>query len=549
MQRRLQPAWLPKMVRFKESDWRLPITARVSRWERHWLVTPGPYGYIAAIASTLVMALAATPLISVLNTATIMVLFVLSVMVIAVKYGTGPTMLATLSSVAAFDFFFVEPRFSFNVTSWQYLVTFAAMLAVGFLTVYLASSLRYQVEMSALREQRTRALYEFARDLSGVLQVEQVCSWTQSAIENMFQTASLLLLPDNSGQLQLPIFSQQTNPHCLHISVLDLGIAQWAFDNTQPSGAGTTFVPSSSYSFLPLIAPMRARGVLAIRVRDTRALPIRDQSELLQAFAALSAMALERVHYIEVAQDAVVRAESERLRNTMLAALSHDLRTPLTSLAGLSESLAMSRPPLTQAQNDMAQGLHSEALRMCRSVENLLEMAKIQSGPLALNLQWHSFEEAVGSALRATASSLALHCLHTTVPTTLPLVRFDAMLIERVLVNLLENAAKYAPTRSVVTVSAYAEGCELVVTISDSGPGLPLGKEHSIFEKFVRGNVESSQPGIGLGLAICKAIIEAHKGIISGETLPIGGACMRFTIPLGDPPPLPETEIDACAEI
>ena len=537
------------MVRFKESDWRSPIKAQVSRWERHWLATPGSYGYIASIAGTLIVALAATPFISVLNTATVMVLFVLSVMVIAVKYGTGPTVLATLSSVAAFDFFFVEPRFSFNVISGQYFVTFAAMLAVGFLTVYLASSLRYQVEMSAMREQRTRALYEFARDLSGALQVDQVCDWTRFAIENMFQTPSLLLFPDNLGQLQLPSSSREANPHGLHISVLDLRIAQWAFDNTQPSGAGTTFVPSSGYSFLPLIAPMRARGVLAIRVRDTRTLPIREQRELLQAFAALSAMALERVHYIEIAQEAVVRAESERLRNTMLAALSHDLRTPLTSLAGLSESLAMSRPPLTQAQNDMAQGLHSEALRMCRSVENLLEMAKIQSGPLALNLQWHSFEEAVGSALRATASSLALHCVYTGVPTTLPLVQFDAMLIERVLVNLLENAAKYAPAGSKVTVSACTEGGDLVVAVSDSGPGLPHGKEQSIFEKFVRGNVESSQPGIGLGLSICKAVVEAHAGTIDGETLPTGGACIRFTIPLGNPPTLLEVENDACAEI
>ena len=287
---------------------------------------------------------------------------------------------------------------------------------------------------------------------------------------------------------------------------------------------------------------MRVRGVLAIRVHDAQALPVKDQSELLQAFAALSAIALERVHYIEVAQEALVHAESERLRNALLAALSHDLRTPLTSLAGLSESLAMSRPTLTLAQRDMAHALHSEALRMCRSVENLLEMAKMQSGSVALNLQWHSIEELVGSALRAVTLSLDAHHVRTMVPATLPLVRFDAMLIERVLTNLLENAAKYAPPGSDVTVSAGVEGELLVIAVSDSGPGLPPGKESSIFEKFVRGNPESSQPGIGLGLSICKSIVEAHSGHISAETLPAGGACIRFTLPLGEPPSLPETE-------
>lgn len=532
----------PESARFKESDWRLPAAAQVSRWERHWLVTPGSFGYVAAIGSSLIVTLLATPFISALNTATIMVLFVLSVMMIAVKYGTGPTLLATVCAVTVFDFFFVEPRFSLSVASSQYLVTFAAMLAVGFLTVYLASSLRYQAAMSALREQRTRALYEFARDLSGVLQLEQICESTRCAIENTFRATSLLLLPDEAGQLRLPSVSRDANPQGLHLSVLDLGIAQWAFDNTRPSGAGTTFVPSSGYSFLPLVAPMRVRGVLAIRIYNAQALPMRDQSELLQAFAALSAIALERVHYIEVAQEASMRAESERLRNALLAALSHDLRTPLTSLAGLSESLAMSRPALTPGQNDMAQALHNEALRMCRSVENLLEMAKMQSGNLSLNLQWHSVEEVVGSSLRATASSLTAHHIHTTVPTTLPLVQFDAMLIERVLTNLLENAAKYAPPGTDVTVSAGVDGKFLVTTVSDSGPGLPPGDEISIFEKFVRGNPESSQPGIGLGLSICKSIIEAHNGHIRAETLLAGGACFRFTLPLGEPPALPESE-------
>jgi two-component system sensor histidine kinase KdpD len=292
--------------------------------------------------------------------------------------------------------------------------------------------------------------------------------------------------------------------------------------------------------YMPLVAPMCTRGVLAIEPAQRRWIMIPEQRQHLDTFAALAAIALERVHYIEVAQDALVSMESERLRNSLLAALSHDLRTPLTSLVGLSESLAASRPPLPAQQLDLAKSLHSEALRMSALVSNLLDMARIESGELKFNLQWQPLEEVVGSALRYSALQLKEHKVATQLALDLPLLRFDAVLIERVLCNLLENAAKYTPPGSSIVIYAVRRGDFVRVMVYDNGPGLPRGREEAIFEKFTRGERESAKPGVGLGLAICRAIVEAHGGTIEAAQSPIGGAAFVFTLPVGTPPEMPE---------
>jgi len=269
-------------------------------------------------------------------------------------------------------------------------------------------------------------------------------------------------------------------------------------------------------------------------------LRIPEQRQLLDTFAALIAIALERVHYVEVAQDAVVRMESERLRNSLLAALSHDLRTPLTVLVGLAESLALTKPPLSPAQLESAEAIQDEARRMSTLVSNLLDMARIESGEVKLNLQWQPLEEVIGSALNAAHGMLKQHVVEVHIPRNLPLVRFDALLIERVLVNLLENASKYTPPGSTVELSAEIVADRLSVSVSDNGPGLTQGREEAVFQKFTRGERESATPGVGLGLAICRAIVESHQGKILATHRPGGGARFTFTLPLGNPPPATE---------
>jgi two-component system sensor histidine kinase KdpD len=417
------------------------------------------------------------------------------------------------------------------------LLALASMLAIGWITARQTAKLREQARGAVRREARTRSLYEFARALSSALLVEQVDEITLRFAERSFDARGAVLLPDAAGRLAIP----SPAPGMPVLSVLDMAAAQWAYDHAEAAGAGTATLPNNHYVYLPLVAPMRTRGVLALRVPEPGALMASEQRTLLDAFAALAAIALERVHYVEVAQDTEVKMEGERLRNSLLAALSHDLRTPLTALVGLSESLTLSRPELPDHQMELAAALRDEARRMSTLVANLLDMARIQSGGVKLNLQWQVIEELVGSALRACRWQLGARRVEVRMPRELPLVRFDAALLERVLCNLLENAAKYTPPDARIAIEADADAGTgaLRVRVLDDGPGLPAGREDALFEKFVRGQAESSIAGVGLGLAICRAIVDAHGGRMQARNVPAGGACFEFSLPLGDPPPLP----------
>ncbi len=493
-----------------------------------------PLPHLLAAGASLLTAAVLTPLLAWLDLANIAMLFLLVVVLVAVRFGRAPAVTATCVGVACFDFFFVPPRFTMAVSDFQYLITFGVMLAVGLITGHLTAGLRFQARVAAQREERVRALYEFARDLSGVLVAEQVVEATRGVIHDSFGARALLLAPDADGKLLTP---EEPLPG------LDAGIAQWAFDHAQSAGLGTDTLPASAVFYLPLVAPMRTRGVLAIGPDAGRWVLIPEQRRQLDALAALAAIALERVHYVEVAQSALVSMESERLRNSLLAALSHDLRTPLTALVGLSESLLRADPPLGAEPISMARALHEEALRMSTLVTNLLDMARIESGQVRVKLEWQALEEVVGGALRASRAALRGHEVAVRLPPNIPLLRFDAVLVERVLCNLFENAAKYTPDGARIEVSAALRGDAVEVMVFDNGPGLAPGSEERIFDKFTRGERESALPGVGLGLAICRAIVEAHGGAIRACASPLGGAGFVFSLPAGSPPAMPEPEL------
>ena len=460
-------------------------------------------------------------------------------MLAAYRFGPGPGTFAAVLSVACFDFFYVPPRFSFAVSDIHYTVTFVVMLGVALLVGQITARLRFQATVAADREHRMRALFEMARDLSSALTLEQTADLSQHFVTRVFDVPALLLVLNDKEQIE-------STPDSEVPPEVDLSIAQWAADHTNSAGLTTDTLASSPALYLPLKAPMRTRGVLAVQPLQPRLLLVPEQRQQPETFAVLSAIALERVHYVEVAQQATVQIESERLRNSLLSALSHDLRTPLAALYGLADTLVSASSGLPAAPREIAQALSIEARRMNALVDNLLDMARLQSGAVHLNRQWQPLEEVAGSALSASASALAAHRVHTALPADLPLVSFDAVLIERVLCNLLENAAKYTPAGSLITLSARLRDADLVVSVSDEGPGLPAGREEALFEKFVRGQRESATPGVGLGLAICRAIVEAHAGRIWTEpgdgAPPMRGARFCFTLPLGTPPAMPLAE-------
>jgi two-component system sensor histidine kinase KdpD len=485
------------------------------------------HGYIAALAVCAVTTALAALLMPVLELSNIIMIYLMAVVGVAVRFGRGPGVLASFLSVAVFDFFFVPPRMSFSVSDTQYLLTFVVMLGVALTISQLTARMSFSVRIATYRERRTRALYDLGRELAGALTAAQIIEIGTSHVEALFNARCELMTPNSQDQLR---------PAAEH-SVADAAVAQWVYDHQQPAGLGTATLPSNQALYVPLKAPMRTRGVLALVPPDTHQVFIPEQQRLLETCAAQIALALERVHYVEVAQDAIVAMESERLRNSVLSAISHDLRTPLTTMVGLSTLLAQE---LTrERQLDVAHSIHEEALRMNNLVTNLLDMARLQSG-VRLNREWQLLDDVVGSAIRSADHALKGHRLRVDLPADLPLLEFDEVLIERVLVNLLQNAGKYTPVGSTVTLSAQLAQQTIEVTVLDDGPGLPPGMEERLFDKFTRGSIESSTPGVGLGLAICRSIVEAHGGRIEARNVAPHGACFTFSLPLGTPPEVPE---------
>jgi two-component system sensor histidine kinase KdpD len=481
----------------------------------------------AAVASAAVTVLA-LPLLAYFDLANIVMLFLLGTVLVALKFGRGPAALAAFLNVAAFDYFFVAPRLSFVVSDVQYLVTFGVMLLVGLLTGQLTAGLRFQARIAAGRERRAQSLFELTRDLSAALLSEQVIELGEAAAQRNFGGQALVLATDGHDQL-LPPAKPPAD--------FDASVADWVFRNEQPAGLATATLSAQAWHYLPLRAPMRVRGVLAVKPAQARWLLIPEQVQQLETLARQVAIALERVHYVDVAQQAVVQMESEKLRNMLLAAISHDVRTPLTALIGLADSLQRTAPPLSDEQSQAARAIAGEARHLSALVNNLLDMARLQSGAVNLRSDWQSVEEIVGSAIRQSQHALAGRAVVTALPADLPLVEFDAVLMERVLVNLLENAAKYG--KPPIDISARVTDSALLLTVRDHGPGLPAGlkgRERELFEKFTRGTAESATPGVGLGLAICQAVVQAHRGQVTAANAAGGGAEFTITLPRRTPP-------------
>ncbi|MGJ7485979.1 DUF4118 domain-containing protein [Variovorax sp. LT2P21] len=497
-------------------------------------------GYLWAAAMGVAVTLVATPLSGVLEQVNIVMLFLLGVVGIAMRFGRGPAALAALLNVAAFDFFFVSPRLSFAVSDVQYVVTFAVMLGVGLLVGQLTAGLRFAAGVSTSRERRAQSLFELTRELSAALESAQVVELGAAAVRGHFGGHALVLVTDANDRLVMPASPPPG---------FDASVADWAFRQGQPAGLATATLAAQPWHYVPLKAPMRVRGVLALEPAQPRWLLIPEQAQQLETLARQIAIALERVHYVEVAQQAVVEMESERLRNTLLGAISHDVRTPLTALIGLAESLQTAGPGESSERGETAQAIVAQARALHALVNNLLDMARLEAGgaggAVSLRRDWQSVEEVVGAAIRSAGPALGGRVVQTALAPALPLVEFDAVLIERVLVNLLENAAKYGAPPIVVGAQATADA--LVLSVRDHGPGLPAalrGREQLLFDKFTRGQTESATPGVGLGLAICKAIVGAHGGDITAANASGGGAEFTVTLPRRTPPASAEADDD-----
>ena len=462
--------------------------------------------------------------------------YLLGAGVVASRFGRGPSVVSAFLSIAAFDFFFVPPRYTFAVSDFRYALTFSVMLVIALVISGLTLRIREQAETARLRERRTGALYAMSRELAATRGFADLVQVASRHLQETFDARVQFLFPSAEGRLHAPVGVPPAYP----IDEKELGVAHWVFVRSHNAGIGTDTLPSAQAFYLPLVASGGTIGVVGLRPGDPRRFEDPTLQRLVETFAGQAGLALERALLAERAHNEQLEIEAERLRTALLSSLSHDLRTPLGVITGAASSLLEERSHLTDTtRRDLLQTILEESRRMNRLIGNLLDMIRVESGALEVQKEWQPLEEVVGVALIRLEDRLRGHSVTVTLPPDLPLVPLDAVLMEQVFVNLLENAVKYTASGTPIEISAVAMNGTVRVDVADRGPGLPPGEEGRIFDKFYRAAGAGTQGGVGLGLTICRGIVTAHGGRIWAENRPGGGALFRFTLLVTGGPPVP----------
>jgi two-component system sensor histidine kinase KdpD len=491
-------------------------------WER--------YGWAAGVtAACTLLALVMYPHFELSNLAMV---YLLGVTVAGLRLGRGPSVLTAVLNVASFDFFCVPPRFTFAVSDAQYVVTFGAMLTIALVIATLTANVRQQTRVAGARERRTAALYAMSRELSVTRGIESMALVAVRHVAEVFQCKAVVLLPDASGKLQYPRGEAPESA----LRRADLAVAQWVVDHGRRAGLSSDTLPAAPALYVPLGDERRVVGVLAVLPTNSRRVLLPEQSHLLDTFAGQIGLALERAHLAEVAEASSLAAERESLRNTLLASISHDLRTPLAVMAGAASTLAERGATLSEeSKGELARSIEVKAREMSDLVSNVLDLMRFQSGQVRLHRDWQPLEDLVVAGLERSLERLREHPIQVRLSADLPPVHVDAGLVVQLLGNLLDNIAKYTPAGTRSWISATQDGDTVRVVMEDEGPGFPPGEPCKLFEKFQRGNGEGTVVGAGLGLAICRAIVRAHGGDIEARRREGGGARFEFTLPTKEP--------------
>lgn len=467
-------------------------------------------------------------------------IYLLGVFLVANYVGRGESILASLLSAPLFAFYFARPIFSFAISDLENAVGLAVMLVVAYLTSNLQDKARQQAELALLRENRAHALYRLSQALANTGNPREVACVAVQHIYEQFGAMSVLLFFDQHGKLIYP----DAQPLPCSLRGVDLTDAQQALQKNSIRRNPDCRSPF----YYRLEQSQSVSAVLAMRAET---LPIDADPQLsafFDTFCSLIAQTLERLHFAEQAKNATLQAETEALRNALLSAISHDLRTPLTRITGAAEALIESGSECSyEDKQDLGKVIFDEAQRMSDLTSKILNMARLSSGKIILHQDWNAIEEIVGSALMRLDKCLQGRPVRTQLPNSLPLVWIDAVLMEQVLINLIENATKYTPKGSPIDISAEKSATGFQLGVSDYGLGIPKGMEDKLFEKFYSLETETQHGGVGLGLALCRAIIEAHDGTIRATNLAGKGAAFIIELPLREPPSLNWDEVGIAA--
>ncbi|MBA3344473.1 MAG: DUF4118 domain-containing protein [Gemmatimonadales bacterium] len=470
-----------------------------------------------------------------LQTIDVAMIFLLAVVVVGYQYRRGPALVAALLSIGAFDFAFVPPYYTFDVHDQAYYLTFAVMLVVALSMGQLTARIREQAQDAGERECRARALYALSRDLSAGGDLQDQFGMVARHISEAGRGDAQVFLDGSAHELR-----PGDRPGEGVFESVDVRVAAtWARENGETAGWGTSHCAAAEAMVVPLKSPSRIVGVVTVQPRSFDEVLSEAERKTVEVLAHEAAAAFERTILFQAHEQARVEVESERLRTALLSSLSHDLRTPLAGIEGAASSLLQDSSGLPpEAQREMAETILEESRRMTRLVTNLLDMVRVEAGAVVVQREWQPLEEALGVALLRVEERLVGHAVETCLPPDLPLVPIDELLVEQVFINLLENAARHTPPGTSITVSAWTEREAVIVEVRDSGPGIPLGEEETVFRRFHRtvGADRTGPPGgSGLGLTICRGLITAHGGRLWVEQ-GTGGACFRFTLPLQGPP-------------
>jgi two-component system sensor histidine kinase KdpD len=479
-----------------------------------------------------------------LDLANIAMLYLAGVVVAAVWLGRGPAVLAAVLGVAAFDYFFVPPRLTFAVSELQYLLTFAVMMGVGLLIANLTTRLRSLADAARERERRTSLLYAMSRELAAARDQREVATVAVRHVHDSFGCDASLLVPGPANRpAALDTLANAGSPDW--IDDRERGVARWAFDHGSPAGIGTRALPGSAGRYQPVSSPQGKIGVLAIRPQDPNALASTPQQLLLGTFVNQIGLALERVSLIEGQQAARIEVEAERLRSALLSSVSHDLRTPLATIAGAATALQSGSPLDDRTRSSLTDSIVQEAERLNDLIANLMFATRLEAGRVELNREWSSVEELVGAGLARHREALKNRPFQARIPADLPLVRVDNAMLPQVVHNLIDNALRYTPAGTPIDVAAWTTESNVIVKVADQGPGLTDDERARVFERFYRGRAAKptgAQSGIGLGLTICEGIIKAHGGRVWAEPNTPHGVAFLFSLPIDRPQPVVPAE-------
>jgi two-component system, OmpR family, sensor histidine kinase KdpD len=494
-----------------------PVLRPTSSWPR----------YALSILLVAVVTLLSFPISGRLNSTNLVMPYLAVVVISALYLGRGPSLVASILGVLAFDFFLVEPRFTFAVTDTQYVITFLGLFVVSVAISNLAGRVREQVEAIRAQEQQSSTLYALSRELTVSADLDTVLAKVIEQIGQTFSRQVVILLPQGENGLVV----RAATPGFI-LGEDEQAVANWAYEKNHVAGRGTDTLPAAKIRYQPLNVAKRVVGVLGVKPEDVNYLSL-AQRQLLDAYASLAALAIERAQLAEQARQAEIASAKEKLQTALLNSISHDLRTPLVSITGALTSLDDQAESLNdEYRHSLVSTAREEAERLNRLVGNLLSMTRIESGAIKLRLEPGDIQDVIGTALEQLGTRVAERHIEINIPENFPLVPMDFTLIVQVVVNLLENAVKYSSKDSLIQVSASLVADKVRIDVADRGVGIPPEDLTRIFDKFYRVQRPESISGTGLGLSISKGIVEAHHGNIHARVRAGGGTVVSVELPL-----------------